>query len=188
MIQKFRPIAILVLVSFLWQSCANEEKTNPYLITKHQVGFLNDSTQVKDLKLVFKNDSISSFKNDSSFTGITTDVHILNKEGTRLLSLSPTDALDSTATIRTVKIEDPKFVTDKGVGLNSTFGQISAHYKINRIDNLIKTIVINVDELNATFAIDKEELPANMRFDMSLNIDPIQIPDAANIKYFMLHW
>jgi hypothetical protein len=45
-----------------------------------------------------------------------------------------------------------------------------------------------VKEIEATFTIDKKELPANLRFDVKANIDPIQIPEKAKIKYFMLHW
>jgi hypothetical protein len=165
-----------------------EDKTDPFLVAKRQIGLLTDSTQVKDLKIIYENDSISSFKTDKRFTGMTRDIHILNKAGEHLLTLSPRSSIDSTATINTVRIEDPRFVTKKGVGLNSTFGQIAEHYKINKIDNLLKTVVVSVNELNASFTIDKEELPANMRFDMNLSIDALQIPDEAKIKYFMLHW
>lgn len=185
---RFSPFLALLILGLFFQSCSNEDQTNPYFIGKHQIGGLTDSTQVKDLKMLYVNDSISTFQNDTSFTGITTDIHILDNLGTHLLTLSPTDAIDSTATVRTIKIEDPRYTTAKGISINSTFGDIAANYKINKIDNLIKTIVVSVEELNASFTIDKEQLPANMRFDMSLNIDPIQVPDNAKIKYFMIHW
>jgi len=185
---KLRPFVVILVIASLFQACTEDAKTNPFLITKNQVGLLTDSTQVKDLKTVFKNDSISSFKTDKRFTGMTRDIHIISKEGKHLLTLSPTSIIDSTATITTVRIEDPRFVTKKGIGLNSTFGEIAEQYKINKIDNLLKNIVVSVNELNASFTIDKEELPANMRFDMNLNIDAVQIPDESKIKYFMLHW
>ena len=38
------------------------------------------------------------------------------------------------------------------------------------------------------FIIDKKDLPAELRFDMSLNIEASQIPDEAKIKYIMLYW
>ena len=188
MTYKFRPTLALIALGLFLQTCSKETKKDPYLIGKRQVGLLTDSTQLKDLKTLYVNDSLSTFQNDLSFTGITTDVHVLDNLGTPLLTLSPTRAVDSTATIRTIKIEDPRYTTAKGISINSTFGDIASNYKINKIDNLIKTIVVSVAELDASFTIDKSELPANMRFDMSLNIDPIQIPNEAKIKYFMIHW
>jgi len=48
--------------------------------------------------------------------------------------------------------------------------------------------VVFVDEINASFTIDKKELPSDLRFDMSLTIEKIQIPDKAKIKYFFVYW
>ena len=188
MTQKFRPILTLIVLGLLLQTCSKDTRKDPYLIGKGQVGLLTDSTQVKDLKTLYSKDSLSTFENDLSFTGITTDVRVLDNLGTPLLTLSPAHTRDSTATIRTIKIEDQRYATAKGISINSTFGDIASNYKINKIDNLIKTIVVSVAELNASFTIDKEELPANMRFDLNLKIDPIQVPDDAKIKYFMIHW
>ena len=60
--------------------------------------------------------------------------------------------------------------------------------KISKIDNLINAIVVSVNEIDASFTIDKKELPASMRFDMNMTIDVIQIPEKAKIKFFMVHW
>lgn len=179
---------IIALLAITFQGCDSEPKTNPFGITKHSIGYLTDSTQVLELEAVFLNDSISKFKEDTGFTGVTTNINIFDKQGNPLLVLSPKVSLDSTTTITTVKIEDARFITSKGITKNSTFGDIQKAYKINKVDNLINTIVVSVNEINASFSIDKKELPANMRFDMNLNIDPIQIPEEAKIKYFMLHW
>ena len=65
---------------------------------------------------------------------------------------------------------------------------INAAYKISKIDNLINSIVVSVNEINASFTIDKKELPASLRFDMDMTIDPIQIPEKAKVKFFILHW
>jgi hypothetical protein len=49
-------------------------------------------------------------------------------------------------------------------------------------------VVVSVNEINASFTIDKTELPGGLRFDMDATIDAIQIPEKAKIKFFMLHW
>lgn len=168
-------------------SC-NKKEQDPFQIAKHNVGLLTDSTQVKDLEMIYANDSISRYIGGDEFTGNINNIEIFEKGGKLLLTLTPSEALDSTAVISTIKIEDPRYKTDLLVSKVSTFKDIKGNYKINSISNLINSVVISVNELNASFTIDKKELPSNLRFDMNIKFDAIQIPDNAKIKYFMLHW
>ena len=46
-------------MTIIFNSCSTE--VDQFLITKNSVGLLTDSTQVKDLKLVFPNDSLNKF-------------------------------------------------------------------------------------------------------------------------------
>ncbi|WP_339917094.1 hypothetical protein [Yeosuana marina] len=172
---------ILCIVS----SCKQEQ--DPFQIGKQHIGLLTDSTQVKDLKTIYANDSIVNY-NGNQFTGLINDIDVFEKGGKKLLSISPRNSSDSTSYIQSVRVFDPRFKTDKNVSAESTFKDISKNYKISRIDNLINTIVVSVNEINASFTIDKEELPANMRFDRSLSIEATHIPDNAKIKYFFLNW
>lgn len=164
------------------------DTVNPFSVAKHQVGLLNDSTQVKDLKIIFANDSIVNFKEDDSFVGGVNTIDVYEKNGNQLLSISPNEALDSTATISAIRLIDPRYKTAKNISSISTFKQINDNYNISRISNLINSIVISVNEIDASFTIDKKELPTNMRFDMDMQIDPIQIPDDAKVKFFMIHF
>ncbi|WP_353779786.1 hypothetical protein [Winogradskyella sp. 3972H.M.0a.05] len=177
-----------LLLSFLLVLSCSKKEQNPFEISKHHVGLLTDSTQVKDLEMVFPNDSISKYIGGDEFTGDINNIEIYEKGGKKLLTLTPSEALDSTAVITSVRIEDDRYKTEKLVSKLSTFKDIEDNYKINKISNLINSIVVSVNEINASFTIDKKELPASLRFDMNIKIDPIQIPDGAKIKYFMLHW
>ena len=56
----------LVFISLLCIGCKKEQ--NPFQIGKQHVGLLTDSTQVKDLKAVFANDSVVSRLLDNEFT------------------------------------------------------------------------------------------------------------------------
>lgn len=182
-------ILILIVASISLMYCSPEKKQNPFQIGKHHIGLLTDSTQVKDLKSVFPNDSIVEFSiKGDEFTGQNNDIDIYATTGERLLSLTPQQALDSTSVIESVRILSGKYKTENNVSILSTFRDIHENYKISKIDNLINTIVVSVNDINASFTIDKVELPANLRYDMSLNIEAIQIPDDAKIKYFILHW
>ncbi|MDW5287696.1 hypothetical protein [Formosa sp. PL04] len=176
----------LVVVLLLCVSCAN--KTDNYLITNNSIGNLTSTTQVKDLETVFENDSIVKFVPGGKSTVSINEIEIFEKGGNKLLTLSPKTVMDSTSVIHTVQIFDPRFKSDKNISILSTFKDIQDNYKISSIDNLISSIVVSVNELNASFTIDKKELPSNLRFDMSLKIEASQIPDTAKIKYYFLNW
>jgi hypothetical protein len=83
---------------------------------------------------------------------------------------------------------DSRFKTEKNISTISAFKDIQTQYKISRISNLINSIVVAVDDINASFTIDKKELPANLRFDMDLKFEATHIPDEAKIKYFFVNW
>ena len=177
-------LALLIFMVII--SCTKDQ--DPFLIGKHNIGFLTDSTQVKELDSLFFNDSIVKYVGGDEFTGNINNIDIYDKMGNHLLVLTPSEALDSTAVISNIRIMDSRYKTAKNISNLSTFKDIQSNYKINRIDNLISSINVNVNEINAYFTIDKEELPANLRFDMKMTIESSQIPDEAKIKYFMINW
>ena len=179
-------ISCLVILCLLIISCKKEQ--DPFSVGKQHIGLLTDSTQVKDLELVFPNDSIVKPSNGSEFSSPTSEIEIFEKGGKKLLILDPSQVLDSTSVIESVQIMDSRYKTDKGISTLSTFKDINANYKISRITNLINSVVVFVDDINASFTIDKKELPSELRFDMSLQIEKIQIPDQAKIKYFFVYW
>ena len=178
-------ISFIIVILFL-SSCKKEQA--PYMISKDNIGLLNDSTQVKDLKMIFANDSVVNYKGDSTFRIPMNLIEVYEKSGALLLTLTPNKISDSTSTITNIRIEDPRFKTEKGISIESRFKDIQNTYKISKIDNLINSVVVSVNEINAQFAIDKTELPANLRYDMNFNIEASQIPDNARIKYFFINW
>ena len=183
---KKHSILALILSITLLTSCNKEQ--DPFQIATQNVGKLNDSTQVKDLKMVFANDSIVTSVSGDEFSGSTNDIIVYEKGGKELLALSPSQSLDSTATIRTVRVMDERYKTPKGLDTKSTFKAIRDNYKISSIQNTLRNIIVSVDDINAYFTIDKNELPAEMRFDMNLKIEAIHIPDDAKIKNFFIQW
>lgn len=176
-------LAVAALVCF---SCST--KSENFSITNNSIGNLTSTTQLKDLETVFENDSIVKYVPGGEFTASINEVEIFEKGGKKLLTLSPETITDSTSVIKTIQIFDSRFKTNKSISKLSTFKDIQDNYKISSIDNLINSVVVSVNELNASFTIDKKELPSNLRFDMSLRIEASQIPDAAKIKYLFLNW
>ena len=179
-------ILVFVVILAIAVSCA--KAPNPFLIEKHNIGLLTDSTQVKDLDAIFSRDSVVRYIAGDEFTGSINSIEVFEKNGTKLLDLSPKEALDSTSVIASVRIIDERYKTEKSISTLSTFKAIKDNYEITKIDNLINSVVVSVDEINASFTIDKEELPASMRLNVDMTVEAIQIPDEAKIKFFIIHW
>ena len=177
---------ILTIISILITSCNKEQ--DPFQMSKQHIGLITDSTEIKDLKNIFINDSIVTGLDTNEFTRGYNDIDIFEKGGKKLLRISPHYAADSTSYIQSIQIFDPRYKTDKNISILSTFKDISSNYEISRIDNLINTIVVSVNKINASFTIDKKELPANLRFDRTLNIEETHIPDNAKIKFLFINW
>lgn len=182
----YKSFLSLIILSLLFSSCNKEQ--NPFEIGKQHLGLLTDSTQVKNLESIFAKDSLVRFTSGDEFAGSKNNIEIYEKGGAKLLVLTPKQALDSTSVIESIQIIDPRYKTDKDISTLSTFKDISSTYKISKISNLINSVLITVSELNASFVIDKKELPANLRFNMDLKIEATHIPDNAKIKYFFLNW
>jgi hypothetical protein len=181
-----KSIFTLLIITILFSSCKKEE--DPFLVQKNSIGFLSDTTQIRNLKMAFPNDSIVNYKADPTFQIPMNLVEVYEKGGNLLLTLTPNRIADSTATINNIRINDSRYKTEKGISPASSFKDIQDTYKISKIDNLINSIVISVNEINAQFAIEKTELPENLRYDMTSNFEASQIPDNARIKYFFINW
>lgn len=176
----------LIIFTIAFQSCQKEQ--DPFLISKQNIGLLTDSTQVKFIESIYVNDSVVKRVGGDEFTGAINDIEIYSKDGKQLLALTPSEALDSTATINTIKILDSRFKTEKNITINSTFKDIKDNYTISGIQNTITNVVVFVNDINAFFTIDKKNLPGELRFNTSAKIEAINIPDDARIKYFMIGW
>lgn len=179
-------IVVLTIVSLCLSSCKKE--ADQFLISKDSIGLITNKTKIGELKNLFPNDSIVNYTGNSTFNIPMNTIEISEKGGNLLLVLTPNIKSDSTSTISNVRIVDSRYKTGKGISTLSTFKDIHDNYKISKIDNLINSVVITVNEINAQFAIDKKELPANLQYDMDLRIEAAQIPDKAKIKYFFINW
>ena len=182
--KKYIPTLFMIMLFF--SSCKKE--TDPFLVTKNSIGTLTDTTKVMEINALFPNDSIVNYTGDSTFNIPMNTVEVSEKGGNLLLVLTPKTKADSTSTISNIRIVDSRFKTAKGISTLSTFKDLQDAYKISKIDNLINSIVVSVNEINAQFAIDKKELPGNLQHDMNLKIEAVQIPDKAKLKYFFINW
>ncbi|NNE04064.1 MAG: hypothetical protein HKN52_12975 [Eudoraea sp.] len=177
-------LPILCLAILLFVSCKKEGNTE-FSITKDQVGKVTRTTLIKDLETIYADDSLVRKDPNTELGTSTSKIEIFQKGGDLLLSITPNT--DSLQTIENIRIYDPRFSTAEGINLLSTFKDIKTHYTIKKVLTSMNNVVILLKESDLYFTISKEELPAELRFG-STNIDAVQIPDEAAIKYMMIGW
>lgn len=163
-----------------------KEKDTSFLITNHSVGKLERISLIRDLDLIYYQDSIvkDTMKLASGLGA--RSIKIYEKGGNHLLTITP--SLDSIPKIQNVRINDPRFETEKGIALNSTFKDIKEKYTIQKIVTSLNNIIIFVKDSDVYFTIDKSQLPESLRYVSSPSIDAVQVPDGAKIKYMMIAW
>ncbi|WP_158974178.1 hypothetical protein [Cellulophaga sp. L1A9] len=194
--------------SLLFLNC--ESLDTKFKIGTGVIGQLTKDTKITDLETIYAEDSIvaedgipniklqlglkNEILNDDVIDTTNTiksnfiynKIDIYEKGGKQLLSLTPTR--DSIPKIENIRIYDPRYVTDKGISTMSTFKDIKEKYSIKKIITSMNNVVILLKDSGLYFTIDKQELPSSLRYDSSANIEEVQIPDAAKIKYMMLAW
>lgn len=181
-----KKIIAIISVTLLFIEC--KEEINPFLISNDSVGALTRGMTIKEIDSIFAQDSIVKLYAQNEELPTQGEVEIYEKNGTKLISISPATNNDPDALISNFQFFDPRYKTDKGLNLSSTFKDIKANYKILNIETTISTVVIFLEDNDLFINIDKNELPENFRYNPNLVIDITNIPDEAKIKYFMLSW
>ena len=181
-----KKIIAIVSVTLLFIGC--KEEINPFLISNDSVGALTRGMTIKEIDSIFAQDSIVKLYAQNEELPTQGEVEVYEKSGTKLVSISPVTNNDPDALISNFQFFDPRYKTDKGLNLSSTFKDIKANYKILNIETTISTVVLFLEDNDLFINIDKNELPENFRYNPNLVIDITNIPDEAKIKYFMLSW
>ncbi len=177
-------IAIL-LVALLFLQCKKEIDTT-WLITNGTVGVLARESLARDIELIYANDSVVKDTTSLNLGNKAKKLKIFEKGGKHLLTLTP--SADSIPTIENVRFEDVRYQTEKGISTASSFKDIKEAYTIRKLITSTNNVLILVKESDVYFTISKEELPSSLRYAASANIEAVQIPDKAKIKYMMLGW
>lgn len=183
-VRKMKRIVLFFGICFLgfYHSCTERDTT--FLISNEKIGKLDKTSLVRDLELIYEGDSLVK-DTLSSRISHQRKIKIYEKGGKHLLTLTPTT--DSIPKIENVSIKDPRFQTENGIGLKSTFKDIQDQYDIKKTVTTLHSVVIFPKGSNLYFTIDKADLPSNLRYSTT-NIDAVQIPDEAKLKYLMMGW
>ncbi|MGB5227075.1 hypothetical protein [Eudoraea sp.] len=175
----------LLVIALILMHCKKDRDPN-FLINNSQVGKLMRTSPVSELENIYSNDSIVKDTSPRTLVSNSNMMEIYEKGGQHLLTLTPNE--DSIPKIGIIRVLDPRFKTEKGIGLESTFKEIKDKCVIKKIVTSLNNVIIFIENSDVYFTIDKDELPASLRYDTSINIEEVQIPDDAKIKYIMVGW
>ena len=184
MIKKIIKGIVLVAFAVLFTQCGKDK----FVVAKGKVGEITTKTTVQDLEKIFKQDSIvkvlsEGTKGDNFFQD-DDEYLVYEKGGRHLLTIVPKEQLDSSSTIKSVQIFDDRFKTESNLSLLSTFEDINANNKISKVETSLSSATLFIDDLNATIAIDKEELGLKGFGFQKVSLE--QIPDLARMKSFIV--
>jgi hypothetical protein len=178
--------SIIILSCFFLLVNCQKEKNENFLITTNKVGKLDKNSLARDLELIYAEDSLVMDTVQLNFGSGASKIKIFEKGGAHLLTITPNS--DSIPSVQNVQINDERFSTAKGISIKSTFKDIQSKYTIKKIITSLNNVVIILKDSDIYFTIDKTELPANLRYTANTNIEAVQIPDDAKIKYMMVGW
>ena len=175
----------ITLVATMLVGCG--QKDQKFQIQDNQIGPLHKGALIKQVDSIFAQDSIVP-SSPKAVEGYQSEVEVFDKEGNSLMVLSPNQNNNPNSPITHIQITDPRFKTDKGIGIKSTFKDIKKHYTISKVETTFTSAIVFLENSPIYISIDKDELPEDIRYNLKLKVEPTQIPDDAKIKLFMVSW
>ena len=165
-------------------SCNTSNK--PFTIEEGRVGKLHKEDAIKDLYTIFAQDSLVGDSLAIISGNLDAKVSVFEKGGAPLLTLNP--VADSINYIGSVRVQDPRYKTDKGISLESTFEEVSKAYTIEKIQTTFSSVMISLKDEELFVTIDREELPEDLRYGNVGTLEAFQIPATAPLKSIMISW
>lgn len=178
-----KSILLALGCALLLTQCKTDTE-DPFAIAPDRVGKLHREHTLGQLDSIFRADSLVRDSTRLKL-GSNGKVEVFEKGGKLLLTLSP--ASDTLSRIGNVRIHDPRFKTEKGISLASTFGEIKSKYEIRKVITSLNNLVVLLKGSDVYFTISRDDLPASLRYTTD-PVEPVQIPDLAPVKYMMVGW
>ena len=181
-------LSILVFLILL-TSCEKDQKN---IIARNQLGDLNNTTKIFEIKSLLKLDSIVNINARNAYgrkiSSTIEEVEVYDTSGRKVLTIKPGSALDSVSPIKNIRIFSEKYKTKDDIALGSTFAELKKYHDIGKIQSSLKSVIITLKDINAFVSFDREDLPGDVRFDLDADIRPTMIPDDAKINRFWLNF
>lgn len=178
----------LLMFSILFSLIACNNVDKKFLITNQSVGVLQKNTPIQNLDSIYAKDSLvnTTFEGELRYAS-TERIVIFEKGGKELLEITPVLNTNNEKIVESVQILDPRFTTEKGVSLSSTYKDIKSKYPDFSIDQTLKSILITPKGENFYFTLDKSALKSN-RFGLSSEVGKDDIEEGAKLSRITITW
>ena len=153
-----------------------------HILQKNQVGLVNAFTKVSELDKIFANDSLVKpqyIENQAKY--FNEDYYVYSKSGEHLLTLLIENTTDSTASIQSVQVFSSIYISNKDISLSSSFKDLNEQYEISKVESMITSASVYVEDLNASFIIANKDLGLLEFSTNKISID--HILDNASFRY-----
>src|SRR5690554_2580337 len=174
------------LMALFFVQCGKD--SDQFLIKKGEIGNLTDRTKMKELDSIFTEDSIVKMNSSPNALEIQGEVEIYEKGGQKLVLLSPENENDPNATITDIMVFDPRYKTEKGLSVSSTFKEFRDNYTVSHIERIINGVLVFFSDTDIYLTIESKYLPEEIQNNPDASIDVSNIADTAPIKYFRIGW
>ena len=177
---------LCAFAALLFVQCG--KSNDPFLIKKGAVGDLTDHTKMKQLDSLFSKDSIVKINSSPNALETQGEVEIFGKDGKKLLLLSPEKETDPNSTITDIVVYDPRFKTEKGLSINSTFKDFTDQYTISDMQRIINGVLVFFADTDIYLLFDSKYLTEEAKNDPDLKLEAKYIQADAPIKYLRIGW
>jgi hypothetical protein len=167
-------------------SQCKEAINEDFLISNDRVGKIERSDNFGELEAIFEKDSLVIDSLVTKVGGRPDRARVYEKGGKHLLTI--TTASDSMQQIENIRVLDPRYTTTGGIGLGSTFKDVREHYRVRKVVTSLNNVVVFLKGQDFYITLSREELPANLRYNRGIQVEEVQIPGQARIKYLMVGW
>ena len=184
---RMKNIIYITLIATLISLSGCHQSEVSYSIDEGHIGQLHKDTKISELSKIYANDSIVTIDSIGLKNGnLSTPLFIYDTNGNQLLKLQP--KIDTTQTIESIRVYDPRFKTAKNISIGSSYKDLKSTGKIDKILPAFNSIAITMKGSSIYYSIDRKELPDALKYDRTAKIEPIQIPDQALISNIMIQW
>lgn len=161
---------LLLLLIFMSLVSCSKDIDKKYLITKHQVGLVTDSTQVYQLPNLFSNDSLVVRLEEGEYVEAENDSYLVyDKSGELLLTAIAKVQGDTTSVFKSVVISSKKYKTINGLTNNSYYIDIKGNKLLSAKKKLpSEAILLLFDSINASMLLN------NKLVEQASTLDSIQ--------------
>lgn len=176
------------LSALLFIQCGKSSKNDPFLIKEDAIGSLTYGTKIKQLDSIFATDSIVKIHSSPNAIETQGEVEVYEKNGKKLLLLSPKTEMDPNSQISDVLIYDARYHTENGLSKENNFKDFTETYEVRNIYQILNGVMVFFSDTKIYLTIDAKYLMPEVRGDRSANLKAEHIQEDAPIKYLRLDW